>query len=314
MDRGSDEKHIAILPWLRRMEPLIATGIILLAIVLAFAALPARAADFAMSCPAGWSSENGSQMLRRCISPGRDGFIEVYVYDGETGNLAAYLDNAVVALAQRGLPFQKFRKEAPGNVSGIPALTREYTGTANNALFHSYIVASSHGGKTYLLQALYLANHAQSLQPQIRKAMNSWTYPSVEQAGTATPPVTANPDQAPAGGRSFASRDQCVDHLCKPFSANCNDYDRNDPSQHFRYLLCKSAWDQCYSYCSSYWSMALVCTKEAVTATQGYWISACTALARNETEMNNCFRRGSIQGTERLREMASRPECKASSN
>ena len=277
-------------------------------------AVPARAADFAMNCPPGWSGEDGGQMLRRCISPGRDAFIEVYVYPVETGNLAAYLDQQISALAQRGLPFQQFRKESPGNVSGIPALTREYTGTANNALFHSYVVASSHDGQTYLLQALYLADRTAALQPQIRAAMNSWTYPSIEQAKASPPPPLAQPDTVPAGGRSYANRDQCVDYLCRSFSANCKDYDGSNPANHFRYLLCQSAWDQCYSYCTGYWSMNLSCTKEAITAAQGYWISACAALAHDEREMKECFKRGQIQGSDRLREMARSPECKGTGN
>lgn len=302
---------------LQRMEPAIVAFAFLLILMLSLAALPARASDFAMHCPPGWQVENGDQMLRRCISPSRDAFIEVYVYGGEAADLSAYLDRQVQALAQKGLPFHQFRKEAPGNVSGIPALTREYTGTANNALFHSYVVATSHGGKTYLLQALYLADRAQTLQPQIRDAMNSWTYPSVEQA-KASPPSQTQPDKTPdaavSGGRSYASRDQCVDYLCRPFSDSCNTYDRGADANHFRYLLCKSAWDKCYSYCTGYWSMALTCTKEAVTATQGYWISACGALAHDERAMQDCFRRGMIDGDNLLREMRGRPECKAGSN
>lgn len=309
--------------WFGRFHPLLSAAAVLALMLLAVPVQTARAADFAMNCPPGWSVEDGDQLLRRCIAPDRVGFIEVYVYDGEARDLSAYLDAKASELAQRGMPFHQFRKEAPGNVSGVPALAREYSGTANNALFHSYIAATSHGGRTYMLQALYLAEHAQRLQPLIREAMNSWSYPSVEQARNKPPQLPGLgagrdtgtvPGPEPVGGRSFANRDDCVNHLCRPFSAHCKDYNMKDPSQHFRYLLCKSAGDRCYSYCSSYWSMALTCTKEAVVAAQGYWISACTAVAHDEWAMNECFKRGDARGETLLREMRNRPECKASPN
>lgn len=314
--RMTDSRHI----W---SIPVIMAATFLAAVLSLGNIQTARAADFAMNCPPGWSVENGDQLLRRCVSPARDGFIEVYVYDGEAHDLSAYLDAKAGELAQRGMPFHQFRKEAPGNVSGIPALAREYSGTANNALFHSYIAATSHGGRTYMLQALYLAEHAERLQPLIREAMNSWSYPSVEQARNKPPQLpglgagrdtTTGSNPVPSGGRSFADRDDCINHMCKPFSAHCGDYNKKDPSQHFRYLLCKSAWDSCYYYCSTHWSLALTCAKEAIVAAQGYWISACTAVAHDSSAMNACFRRGDAKGTALLWEMRKRPECKASGN
>lgn len=277
----------------------------------------AGAADFAMDCPAGWTRQGEGQMLLRCTSPGQDAFIEVYAYGGTVGNLSAYLDEQIAALTQRGLPFQQFRKEAPGNVSGVPAMAREYTGTANNALFHSYVVASTHGGTTYFAQALYLADRTESLQPLVRQSLNSWVYPSVEQAKiAATPAPNPDPDgpdtSSATGGRSYASRDQCIDYLCRPFSATCKDYDQTDKHNHFRYMLCDSAWEQCYSYCSSHWWLALTCTKEAVTTAQSYWISACAAVAHDQRAMQDCFARGRSQATNTLQSMLKMPECKAS--
>ena len=294
--------------------------IFILPLIVAAGMSSARAADFAMTCPAGWLQQTEGQMLLRCVAPGQDAFIEVYANAGTATDLAAYLDQSVAALMQNGLPFHQFRKESPGNVSGIPALTREYSGTANNALFHSYVVATTHGGQTYFAEALYLADRTESLQPLIRQALNSWSIPSVEQANAARPPAVNPdpdlPDTSPVmGSRAYASKDQCIDYLCRPFSAQCKDYDESDRvHNHFRYLLCSAAWDKCYSYCNGYWSMALTCTKEAVTQAQGYWISACAAVAHDQKAMQDCFTRGNVQAAERLKAMSRMPECKGLPN
>lgn len=257
-----------------------------------------------MTCPPGWSVESQGQMLRRCISPERDAFIEIYGYDGASTDLGAVLNNFTQSMSQRGMPYQQFRKESPGNVSGIPALTREYTGQAYGVLFHSYVSASSQGGKTYVLQALYSAERTDVLQPQIRSAMNSWSFPNLgAPAPAAAPPALSGP-------RSFENRQQCRSTLCVPAIRDCKNYDLNDKRYNWRYRLCEFVERSCNGYCDAYWHIALQCSKEAIGAALGYWSAACIPVTHDAGAVDKCFFPKDGETLARLQQMAKSPECK----
>jgi hypothetical protein len=281
----------------------------ILAFLLAPLVLPlnhAAAQDIAIDCPPGWLIERDGQMLQRCTAPGRDAFLEIYAYDHDGSDLASALSRFTEAMSERGMPFHQFRKESPGDVSGRPALTREFTGEANGVLFHSFVSVSSHAGKTYVLQALYLADRTTQLQPEIRAAMNSWRFPSI---AAESPAPAATPTLS--GARSFENRGQCLNTLCVPALRDCKEgYDFKDRRYQFRYRLCEFVERSCRGYCDAYWHLALQCTKEAIGAALGYWQAACVPVSYDAGEVDRCFRPKDGETLSRLQLMAKSPECK----
>lgn len=133
-----------------------------------------------LSCPPGWKdniSARGNDLIKQCISPSQDAFIELYASPGKEVPLDKLLDAWASEMTQRGLPFQKFVSEQPGRISGRPALTRVYSGRAGNGKdFDSYLSASRYNGVNYIFQGLSLKGREQARQ-QVRHAMNTWYYP-----------------------------------------------------------------------------------------------------------------------------------------
>lgn len=153
-------------------------------------ASPLYAADMSqgLTCPPGWKdnvSARGNDLIKQCIAPSQDAFIELYAAaDTHNMTLGELLDAWTTAMTQRGLPFQNFVSEQPGQVSGHPAVTRVYSGhTKNNAQFDSSLVASRYNGMVYIFQGLSLKGREQARQ-QVRHAMNTWYYPGASSQNT----------------------------------------------------------------------------------------------------------------------------------
>ncbi|BBD07722.1 hypothetical protein [Desulfovibrio ferrophilus] len=135
-----------------------------------------------LNCPPGWNdntSARGNDLIKQCISPSQDAFIELYASPGKDVPLDKLLDAWASEMTQRGLPFQNLVSEQPGQVSGYPAVTRVYSGQINNgSQFDSSLVASSYNGVKYVFQGLSLKGNKKA-RKQIRHAMNTWYYPGV---------------------------------------------------------------------------------------------------------------------------------------
>jgi len=143
-----------------------------------------------LNCPPGWNdnvSARGNDLIKQCISPSQDAFIELYASPGEDVPLGKLLDAWASAMTQRGLPFQNVVSEQPGQVSGYPAITRVYSGQINNgSQFNSSLVASRYNGTSYVFQGLSLKGQEQARQ-QVRQAMNTWHYPGVSHQTSSSP-------------------------------------------------------------------------------------------------------------------------------
>lgn len=164
-------------------------GILLLIITFLSLASLSFAADMSqgLQCPSGWSDNmaaRSKELIKQCISPNQDAFIELYAAPGQQVPLGKLLDAWASGMTQQGLPFQNLASEQPGHVSGFPAIYRIYSGhTRNGAHFDSSIVASSYNGIVYIFQGLSMKGHDQARQ-QIRHAMNAWHYPGTSQQAT----------------------------------------------------------------------------------------------------------------------------------
>ncbi|GEM_PF-5068269 len=143
-----------------------------------------------LQCPPGWNDNRaarGNDLIKQCISPSQDAFIELYAAPGQEVPFGKLLDAWTQEMTQRGLPFQNIISEQPGQVSGYPAVTRVYSGhTREGNQFDSSLVASRYNGVNYVFQGLSLKGREQARQ-EVRKAMNTWYYPGTAQQGFSSP-------------------------------------------------------------------------------------------------------------------------------
>lgn len=142
-----------------------------------------------LQCPSGWNDNmaaRGNELIKQCIAPTQDAFIELYAAPGQQVPFGKLLDVWTSEMTQRGLPFQNFISEHPGHISGYPAVYRTYSGhTQKGVYFDSSIVASRYNGVTYVFQGLSMKGHDQAKQ-QVQNAMNAWHYPGVSQQSSNT--------------------------------------------------------------------------------------------------------------------------------
>jgi hypothetical protein len=110
-----------------------------------------------LTCPPGWSvsEPNENDLIKQCVAPGQNAFIELYAAQGNQIPLGQLMDGWATQMAQRGLPFQQQLSEVTGQVSGFPALVRSYRGKVQGETFDSSIVVCHRGGVNYVFQALY---------------------------------------------------------------------------------------------------------------------------------------------------------------
>ncbi|QGY38937.1 hypothetical protein GM415_01885 [Pseudodesulfovibrio cashew] len=156
-----------------------------------------------LTCPPGWNdnvSARGNDLLKQCVSPSQDAFIELYSSRAQDVPLGKLLDAWAAEMTRRGLPFQNLVSEQPGQISGYPAVTRVYSGHINNgAQFDSSLVASHYNGMCYVFQGLSLKGREQARQ-QVRHAMNTWYYPG------ASPRSSGNSNALPLGAGSSSGK------------------------------------------------------------------------------------------------------------
>lgn len=173
-------------------------------------ALPVLAASWSMQCPPGWTDERsglGDDLVKQCIAPTQDAFVELYASQGEVLPLEGLLQEWETEMLSRGLPFQSRLKQQATTVTGVPALVREYTGMANGARFHSVVAGMVNSGRTYVLQALYVEDRA-ALVSQVRMALDSFVFTNgsgggcAAQQGGAWQPGREQPGTVSGGGGS----------------------------------------------------------------------------------------------------------------
>lgn len=145
-----------------------------------------------LQCPPGWTEKTGnndSKIVKRCISPARDAFVELYEYPRMGITLAQLLDGWTTKMKNKGMPFQTRLSETQTHVSGSPALKRSFTGsTGSGTNFSSTVTASSFRDKKYILLGMHLKGHQKTKQ-QVRHAMSTWRFP-----GLKAQPETKNAD------------------------------------------------------------------------------------------------------------------------
>ena len=268
-------------------------------------ATPAGAADFAINCPPGWSTDRQPPLVKRCISPRRDAFIELYRYRSSETNLNSFLNRHVSAMSRKGLPFHRIAGRSSGNVSGVPAQLRSYTGTANQTRFHAYVVASAHSGRVYVLQAILVSARYSVLQPQVRRAINSWTFPDVAAGGGRT----GRPGGAPP--RRWESSGKCVQYTCRGYARDCNAYCRQKGSPAHCADMCRRTTAACERACRSHTGSALLrhCSTTYFSALLGYWRAACWA-QHSASHMYACLARAHPRARTAMR---SQPGCEGRS-
>lgn len=167
------------------MNRYIKTLLILLTFALLFTATSyANDMSQGLHCPPGWNDNRaarGHELIKQCVSPSQDAFIELYAAPGQQVPLGKLLDVWAQDMTREGLPFQNLISEQPGQISGYPAVTRLYSGHTNNgAHFDSQLVASYYNGAHYIFQGLALKGRTQAWN-QLRHAMNTWYYPGAGQ-------------------------------------------------------------------------------------------------------------------------------------
>ncbi|WP_027722776.1 hypothetical protein [Maridesulfovibrio zosterae] len=168
-----------------------------------------------LQCPPGWNDNvaaRGNDLIKQCVSPSQDAFIELYAAPGAEVPLGKLLKIWASEMTKKGLPFQDFVSEQPGHVSGYPAVTRVYSGhTRNGAYFDSSLVASRYHGVNYIFQGLSLKGHEQARQ-QMRHAMNTWYYPGVSQQNNNSPydtlPLGSGSTNTPYGNDPYGNTPQ----------------------------------------------------------------------------------------------------------
>ena len=250
---------------------------------------PLLAQDFHMTCPPGWSSSQPQgDLIKQCMSPGETAIIEAYYYSGIDMTVPDFLDYAASALVDRGMPFKRLLKEAPGNVSGIPALAREYRGDANGTDYHSYVIATQYQGITYLVYALFEPAQAPEFQPLVSDSLNSWVYPSL--AGGNGQPDTGNDGY----GRAY-DFDDCW-AMCRDYENRRKQVAKENPNWRWLYLLANDPNDSCRSMCRSASGLTITCGRELASTTLGR-MAQCWSLGADENAMWSCYSRvwGGIQ-------------------
>jgi hypothetical protein len=168
------------------------TVVLVVSMVCAFGLLQIAHAGFGdgLTCPPGWSvsEPNENDLIKQCVAPGQNAFIELYAAHGNQIPLGQLMDGWATQMAQRGLPFQQQLSENTGQVSGFPALVREYRGKVQAETFDSSIVVCHRGGVNYVFQALYLYGNAQ-IKDQARHSMNSWYFPDAGTTSSQSSPL-----------------------------------------------------------------------------------------------------------------------------
>ncbi|WP_321405164.1 hypothetical protein [Maridesulfovibrio sp.] len=132
-----------------------------------------------INCPPGWSDNQaarGDNRVKQCISPSLESSVELYVTPGRKIPLDKLLENWITALRQQGFPLDKKVAENKGNVSGAPAVFREYKGKTNGKTVESLLAASRHNGINYIFQGSYPDNDREAEQ-LVRHSLNTWNFP-----------------------------------------------------------------------------------------------------------------------------------------
>lgn len=151
-----------------------------------------------LTCPPGWSinQSNNRDLVKQCISPDRNAFIELYAAAGGNVPLPRLMEMWARQMAQKGLPFQQQLSQITGQVSGFPALVRQYRGKLNGVTFDSSIVVCHRDGTNYVFQAIYKYGDS-LLKKQARHSMNTWYFADIGSRNTA--PHTAQQGGSPYG-------------------------------------------------------------------------------------------------------------------
>lgn len=154
---------------------------LLIFILTLFSATAAFADDVAkgINCPPGWSDNPVARLdnrVKQCISPSLNSSVQLYVAPGKDIALDQLLDNWISALQQQGFPLQTKITESKGNVSGAPAVFREYEGQADGKTVESLLAASRHNGINYIFQGSYpdIDREAERL---VRHSLTTWYFP-----------------------------------------------------------------------------------------------------------------------------------------
>ena len=132
-----------------------------------------------INCPPGWSDNQtarGDNRVKQCISPSLDSSVELYVTPGKNISLEKLLNNWISALKQQGFPLQKQITEHIGQVSGAPAIFREYEGQADGKTKESLLAASRHNGINYIFQGIYPDSDREA-ERLVRHSLATWNFP-----------------------------------------------------------------------------------------------------------------------------------------
>lgn len=140
-----------------------------------------HAADIAkgLTCPPGWEDNKVARVhnrVKQCISASLDSTIELYATPGKKIPLNELLDTWTNALNQQGFHLESSVSETKGNVSGSPAVIRNYRGTIDGKKYDSMLAASRHGVINYIFLGRYLEGNRKAEQ-QIRHSLTTWSFP-----------------------------------------------------------------------------------------------------------------------------------------
>ena len=132
-----------------------------------------------LQCPPGWTEKEqltDVKIIKKCISPARDAFVELYEYPEMGISLGQLIDGWTKQMTEKGMPFQTQLSESQSHVSGLPALSRTYVGsTGSGANFSSTVTASRYNNKKYILLGMHLKGH-QKTREQVQHAMSTWKF------------------------------------------------------------------------------------------------------------------------------------------
>lgn len=155
---------------------------ILLLLILTLLGITSASADDVakgVNCPPGWNDNQvarGYNRIKQCISPALDSSVELYVTPGKQIALDKLLNNWTNALEQQGYPLQSMVSEKKGNVSGAPAIFREYEGKSDGKAIESLLAASSHNGVNYIFQGSYPESDREA-ERMVRHSLQTWNFP-----------------------------------------------------------------------------------------------------------------------------------------
>ncbi|WP_432738270.1 hypothetical protein [Maridesulfovibrio sp. FT414] len=140
----------------------------------------AREVSKALQCPPGWTEKENNpdeHLLKKCISPAHDAFVELYRYPEMGLSVKQILDGWTAEMSRKGMPLQNMVSESEDEVSGSPALTRTYEGsTGSGTQFSSIITCSGYKDKNYILLGMNLTGH-QVQQQEVMHTMSVWRFP-----------------------------------------------------------------------------------------------------------------------------------------